>query len=216
MYNSFEEDFMKAEGVIITVCLENYHQLRIAYPNIQFVNLDNIQSMGFFKPFELITIIVDIDNYQDFTIEEIKAVAAKFSISVMFTSYSYQSLNKYYQYGETVFKNETIIGEQILKEYRARIKRVDSDYIFNYETRTVIYADQLFQLRNMPFLVLSYLVRHKNVACTREDIIRAVGGTPKLQDSRTIDVQINYLRKITGDKRIKTIVNEGYVFDDKK
>lgn len=205
---------MKTNGLIITICLPDAIELKEIYPSINFINLEGLETLVHFSEYEVIALIVDVDNFKHLNVVEIKKLQKKFASKLIFTSDSYNVLSKYEDFGYAVFKNSSILGEQIMQIYSARVKRADANYIFDYENRNVIYAETVYELRNTPFLILNYLVKNKNRTCTREEIIEAVGGSPKLAESRTIDVHINYIRNKTGDKRIKTIVNEGYVFDD--
>ncbi len=205
---------MKTNGLIITVNLTNYQELKEIYPSITFINIENLESVSHFSAQEVIALIIDVDNVQNLTVVEIKQLEKRFAAKLIFTSESYNSLSEYEDFGFAVFKNTKILGEKIIQIYSTRIKREDAHYIFDYENRKVIFADVVYELRNMPFLILSYLVKNKNRTCSREEIIKAVGGSPKLAESRTIDVHINYIRNKIGDKRIKTVVSEGYIFDD--
>ncbi len=207
---------MKTEGIILAVNLKQFEEVREIYPNIQFVDIETLDAVSYFNMSDIIAVIFDIDNYKGLSVDDLESFKKQYRTELIITSNSYKSLTMFEGYGITVFKNISLIGEQILHVYGQRVKRNESEYIFNYVTRTVIYADKVYKLRNTPFLILCYLVKNKNRTCSREELIKAVGGTPKLADSRTIDVHINYIRRKLGDKRIKTVVNEGYVFEDKK
>ncbi|WOO87277.1 winged helix-turn-helix domain-containing protein [Mollicutes bacterium LVI A0039] len=205
---------MKVNGLIIAVNLANCNKLKEMYPSISFINLEDLDTIFHFNAYEVITLIIDVDNVDYLTLVEIKQLQRRYHDKLIFTSDSYMVLRKYNEYGFAVHKNSKVLGEQIMQIYSNRIKREDAHYVFDYENRKVIFADTVYELRNTPFLILSYLVKNKNRTCSREELIKAVGGSPKLAESRTIDVHINYIRNTIGDRRIKTVVSEGYTFDD--
>jgi DNA-binding response OmpR family regulator len=67
------------------------------------------------------------------------------------------------------------------------------------------------------FDLLFHLVARAGQPCTRADLLRNVWGSERLEDSRTIDVHIRWIRsKIEDDPahpvRLLTVRNIGYVF----
>lgn len=70
-------------------------------------------------------------------------------------------------------------------------------------------------LKPMEFDLLVVLVKNKNIAISREDLIGLVWGSGYLGETRTVDVHIGQLRKKLGlQKAIRTVPKLGYRLED--
>lgn len=205
---------MKVNGTIITIRLDLKTELEEMCPNISFVDMSNFESIRYFTKSELICAIIDVDKLTE---EEFEHKIKKYlsDVTKIYVSYSFDKVLEFDSRGKVVLKNSSIISNEILDIYTKRAKLSKLDYLFDYQTRTVLHGKDYYKLRNTPFLIFNYLVTNKGKTCTREELIAATTSKSSLSDSRTVDVHINYLRKKMGDKRIKTVVNEGYKFEDK-
>lgn len=205
---------MKVNGTIITIRLDLKTELEEMCPNISFVDMSNFESIRYFTKSELICAIIDVDKLTE---EEFEHKIKKYlsDVTKIYVSYSFDKVLEFDSSGKVVLKNSSIISNKILDIYTKRAKLSKLDYLFDYQTRTVLHGKDYYKLRNTPFLIFNYLVTNKGKTCTREELIEATTSKSSLSDSRTVDVHINYLRKKMGDKRIKTVVNEGYKFEDK-
>lgn len=71
------------------------------------------------------------------------------------------------------------------------------------------------KLKNMEFELLCVLIRNKNIAISREELLAAVWGVNYLGESRTVDVHIGQLRRKLGlHDAIKTVPKIGYRLED--
>jgi DNA-binding response OmpR family regulator len=79
----------------------------------------------------------------------------------------------------------------------------------------VIVEDKNIDLSHKEFELLSYFMKNKNVALSRENILNHVWNYDYFGDARTIDTHVKKLRSKLGDKgdRIKTIWGMGYKFE---
>lgn len=80
----------------------------------------------------------------------------------------------------------------------------------------VVYKDgQKIVLKPMEFQLLAVLAKNKNIAISRENLLKMVWGTEYFGETRTVDVHIGQLRKKLdlGDK-IKTVSKLGYRLED--
>ena len=80
----------------------------------------------------------------------------------------------------------------------------------------VVYKDgQEIVLKPMEFQLLAVLAKNKNIAISRENLLKMVWGTEYFGETRTVDVHIGQLRKKLdlGDK-IKTVSKLGYRLGD--
>lgn len=214
MYNRLiEGEKMKVNGTIITIRLDLKNELEEMCPNISFVDMSDFESIRYFTKSELICAIIDVDKLTEEEIEtQIKTYLA--DVIKIYVSCSFNKILEFDSLGKVVLKNSSLITNEILDIYTKRAKLSKLDYIFDFENRTVLHGKDYYKLRNTPFLIFNYLVTNKGKTCTREELIKATNPKSSLSDSRTIDVHINYLRAQMGDKRIKTVVNEGYKFED--
>ena len=70
-------------------------------------------------------------------------------------------------------------------------------------------------LKPMEFELLCVLARNKNIAISREELLRRVWGMDYLGETRTVDVHIGQLRKkLSLNDNIKTVSKMGYRLED--
>ena len=70
-------------------------------------------------------------------------------------------------------------------------------------------------LKPMEFDLLCVLARNKNIAISREELLRRVWGIDYLGETRTVDVHIGQLRKkLSLNDNIKTVSKMGYRLED--
>lgn len=78
--------------------------------------------------------------------------------------------------------------------------------------------EQIIELSKKEYDLLEYLIRNKNVALTREQILQEVWGYDYSGDTNVVDVYIRYLRSKLderfGQKYIHTVRGVGYVVKD--
>ncbi len=100
-----------------------------------------------------------------------------------------------------------------------QILNVDNLHI-DVDLRQVVRDNQPIELQQpLLFNLLLYLVRHRGVVLTRDDLLKQVWGYEQTYDSRTVDVHIRLLRKkLENDpanpQLIQTVRGVGYRFQD--
>lgn len=89
---------------------------------------------------------------------------------------------------------------------------IDSD------THQVMRNQQTIELSHKEYLILLYLVRHKNIVVSRDQILEHAWDLDYEGASNIVDVYINYLRKKVDEpfdvKLIQTIRGAGYTIKD--
>lgn len=76
-------------------------------------------------------------------------------------------------------------------------------------------AGEIVNLKPLEYDLLVLLLRNRNIAVGREEILNRVWGTDYLGESRTVDVHIGQLRKKLGlTQEIKTIPKFGYRLEE--
>ena len=89
------------------------------------------------------------------------------------------------------------------------------DVEINLKEHVVSKDGQEIVLKPMEFQLLAVLAKNKNIAISRENLLKMVWGTEYFGETRTVDVHIGQLRKKLdlGDK-IKTVSKLGYRLED--
>ena len=81
----------------------------------------------------------------------------------------------------------------------------------NFEEHSVKQNGQEVILKPKEFELLSVLAKNKNIAISRENLLRMVWGIEYMGETRTVDVHIQHLRRKLGLKQeIQTIYRVGY------
>lgn len=90
-----------------------------------------------------------------------------------------------------------------------------ADLEISFTERTVRKNGQEIALKPMEFDLLCVLVKNKNIAISRENLLRMVWGVDYLGETRTVDVHIGQLRKkLELGEQIKTVSKIGYRLED--
>lgn len=89
------------------------------------------------------------------------------------------------------------------------------DLEINFSEHTVRKNGEEISLKPMEFELLCVLAKNKNIAISREELLRMVWGVDYVGETRTVDVHIGQLRKkLSLNDNIKTISKMGYRLED--
>lgn len=90
------------------------------------------------------------------------------------------------------------------------------DLIIDMSAYKVTINNEVIQLAPKEYELLFLLVKNKNIALLRSNIIESIWGYDYDGDDRTLDTHMKLLRKSLGEyaSHIKTIRNVGYRFDE--
>lgn len=102
--------------------------------------------------------------------------------------------------------------ENILKRYKKDVKEIHIlDMDINLEEHSVKKDGVEILLKPKEYELLVVLAKNKNMAISREQLLRSVWGVDYLGETRTVDVHIGQLRKkLKLNEQIKTISKMGY------
>ena len=112
--------------------------------------------------------------------------------------------------------------QELLLRVNIVLRRIDrSEKLISFDgvtvdlnARRVLRGEVEIELTNKEYLLLEALIRNRNIALSRDQLMLLVWGTNYFCDSRTVDVHIQSLRKKLNLKnRIKSIYKVGYRFD---
>lgn len=88
----------------------------------------------------------------------------------------------------------------------------------NISSHSVYYGDYEINLTKKEFELLEYLMKNKNTAITREQLLNNVWEYEYMGDTNVVDVYIRYLRQKIDDKYniklINTVRGVGYIIKD--
>lgn len=106
--------------------------------------------------------------------------------------------------------------EVVLRRYH---KSTDTlkvlDLTIDTSSRNVYKQGRKIELTYKEFELLLLLVKNRNIALYRETIYEKIWNNPFCEDTRTVDLHIQRLRKKLGmDKYIQTVFKIGYRFVD--
>jgi len=161
-------------------------------------------------------------------IETIKKIRSKYDINViMLTALTdEESEVRCYQYGaddyiQKPFKSKVLVAKikRILDKRDANMisdEHKYKDFKIDYLTRKVFIAGEELFFSPREFDLLEYLVRHKNIVKTRDQIIDDVWGIDFEGETRVVDRHILKLRNKLTYKllRIETVISKGYRYEE--
>lgn len=117
--------------------------------------------------------------------------------------------------------------KELVARVKAILKRTNiiSNDVYNYKTLEINFAahtlkidEKLINITPKEFEILSYLIKNKNIAISRNQLLSSLWGYDFFGDDRTIDTHIKMLRNNLGTYRslIKTVHGIGYKFNDEE
>lgn len=112
---------------------------------------------------------------------------------------------------------ELLVRMEKVLERSDKLSRVVKvfDMEINFEEHTVRQNGEEVVLKPKEFELLAVLVKNKNMAISREKLLRMVWGIEYMGETRTVDVHIGQLRKKLGlSEHIKTISKVGYRLEE--
>ncbi len=118
---------------------------------------------------------------------------------------------KPFQVPELLVRMEKVLARGRGREDVIRFR----DLEVNLAQRRVLKAGEEVALKPMEFDLLAALLKNRNRAVSREDLIALVWGANYLGETRTVDVHIGQLRKKLGlAESIRTVPKVGYRLED--
>lgn len=98
---------------------------------------------------------------------------------------------------------------------KSRVTIQIKDVVINLKEHSVTKSGEKISLKPMEFELLVTLASGKNIAFSREELLKRIWGTDYVGETRTVDVHIGQLRKKLGfHDVIRTISKTGYRLED--
>lgn len=117
---------------------------------------------------------------------------------------------------ELVTRVKTVLRRGLLQPHHERI--VWEAMTIDLASRQVLIKKQAIKLTPKTFELLTFLIKHKNRICTREQLLNHVWGLDSMATDRTVDVHIRRLRQALApfgyDAHIQTQHSAGYQFTE--
>lgn len=118
---------------------------------------------------------------------------------------------KPFEMTELLLRVEAVLRRTHKSEQHYRIDDLDVDF----EAKSVTKGGVPVDLTVQEFALLEVLIKNRNIAMSRQKLMREAWDVSFLGESRTIDVHVQRIRKKLGlDERIKTIYRFGYRFEE--
>lgn len=172
------------------------------------------------KAFDLMIIDVMLPDTDGFTVyEKLKGTPAIFVTALGETADKVKGFErgaddyivKPFEMTELLLRVEAVLRRTQKSAPGYQIDDIEMDY----EAKTVTKGGVPVELTMQEYALLEVLVKNRNIALSRQKLIREAWGVTFLGETRTIDVHIQRLRKKLGlDDRIKTIYRFGYRFEE--
>lgn len=94
------------------------------------------------------------------------------------------------------------------------------ELVLNLTSHSAYYGEDELTLTKKEYELLEYLLRNKNIALTREQLLNNVWEYEYMGDTNVVDVYIRYIRQKIDDKYgiklISTVRGVGYIIKDEK
>ena len=153
--------------------------------------------------------------------KEIKAIK---NIPVIMLSARSEELDKLsgFNLGIDDYITKPFSPKELMARIKAVLKRNDvtdmfvyEDLVIDYKGHTVSVEGKEVNLTPKEYNILCYLIKNKNIAISRENILSNLWGYSFFGDDRTIDTHIKKLRNNLGKYRnlIQTVHGVGYKFE---
>ena len=118
---------------------------------------------------------------------------------------------KPFEMTELIMRVEAVLRRTHKSERRYQI----DDLVIDFEAKAVTKGGEPVDLTLQEYALLEVLIKNRNIALSRQRLMREAWDVSFLGESRTIDVHIQRLRKKLGlEDRIKTIYRLGYRFEE--
>jgi DNA-binding response OmpR family regulator len=172
------------------------------------------------KAFDLMIIDVMLPDTDGFTVyEKLKGTPAIFVTALGETADKVKGFErgaddyivKPFEMTELLLRVEAVLRRTQKSAPGYQIDDIEMDF----DAKTVTKGGVPVELTMQEYALLEVLVKNRNIALSRQKLIREAWGVTFLGETRTIDVHIQRLRKKLGlDDRIKTIYRFGYRFEE--
>lgn len=186
------------DGMQAAQALKNDHEYDLALLDVMLPGLDGFSLLPIMREYNIPVIFLTAKDDLDSKIQGLKGGAEDYIV-------------KPFEVLELMVRIEKVLA----RENRTKNVITILDMEIDFEQHMVRKDGKEVLLKPMEFGLLAVLVKNRNRAISREDLLRMVWGTDFAGETRTVDVHIGQLRKKLGlTEHIKTISKLGYRLEE--
>ena len=172
------------------------------------------------EPFDLLILDVMLPDSDGFTVyEKLRGTPAIFVTALGETADKVKGFErgaddyivKPFEMTELLLRVEAVLRRTHKSDSRYKIDDLEIDF----EAKSVTKGGVPVDLTMQEYTLLEVLVKNRNIALSRQRLMREAWDISFMGETRTVDVHIQRLRKKLGlDDRIKTVYRLGYRFEE--
>ena len=156
--------------------------------------------------------------------ELLKELPKEYKIPTIILSARDEELDKLqgFDLGIDDYLTKPFSPKELIARIRAITKRTNhlmeeyvlDSLVINFQSHTIKIDNKIIDVTPKEFEILTYLIKNKNIAISREQLLSKLWGYDYFGDDRTIDTHMKMLRSNLGKYRdhIKTVRGIGYKF----
>lgn len=189
---------MYLDGREAADALDSDHNYDLALLDVMLPGMDGFELLEIMKCYEIPVIFLTAKDDLNSKIQGLKGGAEDYIV-------------KPFEILELLVRMEKVLERT--EKLNQVIKILDME--INTEEHSVRKNGQEIPLKPKEFELLAVLAKNKNIAISRENLLKMVWGMEYLGETRTVDVHIGQLRKKLGlGDHIKTISKLGYRLEE--
>lgn len=174
--------------------LKQNHDYDMALLDVMLPGMDGFQLLEFMKQYNIPVIFLTAKDDLESKIQGLKGGAEDYVV-------------KPFEILELMVRMEKVLARMNKVDKAVKLLNME----INFEEHTVRQNGNEILLKPMEFELLKILVKNKNIAVSRENLLKMVWGIDYAGETRTVDVHIGQLRKKLGlNDHIKTVSKMGY------
>lgn len=189
---------MFGDGMGAANALEKEHAYDIALLDVMLPGMDGFALFHVIKRYNIPVIFLTAKDDLDSKIQGLQDGAEDYIV-------------KPFEMLELMVRMEKVLGRTKKSQDVIRILDIE----INFPEHSVRKNGVEIPLKPMEFELLCVLAKNKNIAISREELLRRVWGVDYMGETRTVDVHIGQLRKkLSLNDNIKTISKMGYRLEE--
>lgn len=186
------------DGAVAADALKEQHEYDLALLDIMLPSIDGFELLDIVRGYDIPVIFLTAKDDIDSKIQGLKGGAEDYIV-------------KPFDILELLVRMEKVLERTNKLSHIAKFCNIE----MNFDEHTVRKDGKEVLLKPMEFDLLAVLVKNKNIAISRENLLKIVWGTDFIGETRTVDVHIGQLRKKLGlGEYIKTIPKIGYRLEE--
>lgn len=212
------DDEEKIRGVIKEYCLcENYTVLEVE---------DGMQALEIINHQDVDVIVLDIMMPKLDGFDTFKEIKKRKNIPTIILSARDSEYDKLFGFdlGIDDYVTKPFSPKELIARIKAITKRnhieedkyIYKDLVVDFKGYAIYIHKKEVKVTPKEFEILTYLIKNKNIAISREQLLTAIWGYDFFGDDRTVDTHIKMLRNNLKEYRalIKTVRGMGYKFEN--